>query len=163
MAGPSESASVVDRFINELWNQQQLAVADELFAPDAVTHQLRSTPGAEPSASRGPAEVKAELRDWFSGFPDIRLEVEQRVSADDVIVTRYAVRGTHRGTWLGIPATNVAIIVRMIHTVRVRDGRIVEDWLLADWHGMLEQLGLVASLGDLIAAGQREGGKNEKR
>jgi len=40
---------IVTRFINELWNERKLELADELIALHCVTHQLRS---GEPQARR---------------------------------------------------------------------------------------------------------------
>jgi hypothetical protein len=33
---------VIDGFVEELWNERRLEVADAIFAKDCVTHQLRS-------------------------------------------------------------------------------------------------------------------------
>jgi len=33
---------VINRFVEELWNERRLDVADAIFAKDCVTHQLRS-------------------------------------------------------------------------------------------------------------------------
>ena len=146
-----DAKKIAERFMDDLWNRHNLAAADELFAEDCVTHQLRSAPGPVPAAPRRPADVKRELAGWFAAFPDIALELEERVAEGDVVVSRYLMRGTHTGEWLGVPATGKPICVRMAHTIRVRDGKIVEDWLLAEWHGMLEQLGLLPSLAEALA------------
>ena len=37
-----KNKEIVRRFIEEMWNQRKLEVADELFAVDCLTHQLRS-------------------------------------------------------------------------------------------------------------------------
>jgi predicted ester cyclase len=92
------------------------------------------------------------LQSWFAAFPDIRFEIEQQIAEGDLVVTRYVMRGTHQGAWFGVPATNLPVTVRMTHTVRVVAGKIVEDWLLAEWYGMLEQLGLVPPLRELLAS-----------
>lgn len=147
------TALIVRRFREELWNGRSLDVAAEIFASDCVTHQLTSNDRPEPSDRRTPADVRAELQGWFAAFPDLTMVAEQETVCGAIAVTRYLLRGTHRATWFGIPATDRQVAVRMIHTVRVEDGRIQEDWLLADWHGMLEQLGLVPSIADLLTAG----------
>lgn len=46
--------ALVHRFSEELWNERNVALADNLFAEDCVTHQLRF--GNDPTgAPRGPA------------------------------------------------------------------------------------------------------------
>ena len=34
--------ALVRRFIDQMWNQRQLELADQIFAPDCVTYQLRA-------------------------------------------------------------------------------------------------------------------------
>lgn len=147
---------VVACFIDNVWNARDLSLIDELFTSETITHQLRSSPGDVPTAPRRPDDVRRELQTWFAAFPDIRFDIEQQVVEGDLVVTRYVMHGTHQGTWLGLPATNQAVTVRMTHTVQIASGRIVEDWLLVDWYGMLEQLGLVPSLHDLLASRSSE-------
>ena len=143
---------VADVFVDELWNRRRMELVDQLFDATTVTHQLRSAPGDIPGAPRRPEDVKQELSGWFAGFPDLRFECEQRVTQGDLVVSRYVMRGTHTGPWLGIAPTGQHVTIRMVHTIRVGDGRILEDWLLADWHGMLQQLGLLPSLTEILAA-----------
>ena len=148
--------TVVERFIEEMWNNRRLDVADELFAPDCVTHQLRSAPGPTPAAPRGPAEIKREIGEWVAAFPDLRVEVTMQAAAGDLVTTHCAFRGTHRGVWYGIPPTGRAVTVALAVTHRVRDGRIAEDWVVGEWLGALEQLGIVSPLPELLARAAAE-------
>jgi predicted ester cyclase len=71
--------AVVQRFIEELWNQRKLALADDLFAEGCVTNQLRF--GNDPAgAPRGPAAMKHHVADWLAAFPDIRFTIEQMLA-----------------------------------------------------------------------------------
>ena len=138
------------RFFEELWNGRQLHVADEIFSESTVTHQLRSAPGEPTTAPRRPADVKRELASWFESFPDIRMEIEYQRAHGDEVITQCVARGTHRGPWLGVPPTNREATVRMVLRQRVHRGRIVEDWLIADWHGFLAQLSVLPPLEELL-------------
>jgi len=152
MSSLRDPRGVVTCFVDTIWNARDLSAIDELFTNATITHQLRSDPGEIPTAPRRPDDVRHELQSWFAAFPDIRFEIEQQIAEGDFVVTRYVMRGTHQGAWLGMPATNRPVTVRMTHTVRVVAGKIVEDWLLAEWYGMLEQLGLVPPLRELLAS-----------
>ena len=138
------------RFINEVWNARKLDVADELFTESTITHQLRSAPGGEPTAPRRPDDVKRELAGWFESFPDLRVEVEYQRGYGDEVVTQCVIRGTHRGAWLGIAPTHKEVSVRMVLRQRIHRGKILEDWLLADWHGFLVQLGVLPPLEEML-------------
>ena len=147
----SDLKVIAGRFIEELWNQRDLNTADALFAETCVTNQLRS--GAEPiTAPRPPAAVKKQVNEWVAAFPDFRYTVRQMLSEGDKVMIQCVATGTHQGTWLGIPATNKTISIETMITQRIVDGKIVEDWVLADFLGLFQQLGLVAPLQELLAA-----------
>jgi predicted ester cyclase len=146
-----ECKTIARRFIAELWNERRLELADELFAPDCVTHQLRS--GAEDApAPRTPESVKQHVAAWLAAFPDLRFEIEQVIAEHDLVATRCTMRGTHTGAWLGVAPTNRAVSVRMSVTQRIAGGRIVEDWVLVESLGLFQQLGLVPPREELLPA-----------
>jgi predicted ester cyclase len=53
---------------------------------------------------------------------------------------------------MGIPPTGRRVAIEVIDIVRVVDGRVVEHWNVADNLGLLQQRGVLPSLGH--AAGQ---------
>jgi steroid delta-isomerase-like uncharacterized protein len=146
-----QNKAVVTRFIEEMWNQRKLEVADELFALDCVTHQLRT--GADAlGAPRSPETVKREAAEWLAAFPDLRFRVEQMLAADDRVVSHYTMEGTHTGAWMGVPPTGKTIRVPIVTIHRIRDRKIVEDWVLVGSLTLFQQLGLVTDTARIIAA-----------
>ena len=142
---------VAELFSKLIWNERRLELLDSLFTETTVTHQLRSAPGPVPSAPRTAEHLRAELSAWFQSFPDLVLSVEQRTVDGELVTSRYRLEGTHTGAWMNVAPTGNRVVIRMVHTQRIRDGRVVEDWLLADWHGFLHQIGLLPSLDEIIA------------
>ncbi|MCG6902540.1 MAG: ester cyclase [Rhodobacter sp.] len=53
---------------------------------------------------------------------------------------------THRGAYLGVPATNRALTLRVMDFYRVTQGQIIENWVCLDYVDLLAQMGV-----DLIA------------
>ena len=53
-----------------------------------------------------PAAVAAQFAPLFSAFPDWNWEMRHLVVDRDYIAVRFAVTGTHRGTFQGIEATS---------------------------------------------------------
>ena len=144
--------TVVLRFIEGLWNQRILELADELFDEHCITHQLRV--GNDPKgAPRGPEEMKHHVKDWLASFPDIHFTIEQMLAEGDRVMTQCYALGTHTAAWLGIPATGKAIKIQMSVVHRIARGRIVEDWVLVDSLGIFQQLGLVKESEELLAEG----------
>jgi steroid delta-isomerase-like uncharacterized protein len=146
---PEENAVIFRRMWEELFNQRNLAVADELFAPEFVNHvrlvQVRETP--PPPFPPGPAHMKQLVTTLTTAFPDSHFTVEDVIAAGDKVVGRITWSGTHRGDFLGIPPTGKAFTVSHIQIYRFAGGKMVEHWAVRDDLGMLRQLGLVPPLG----------------
>ncbi len=140
---------LISRFVEELWNERQLEVADAIFAKDCVTHQLRSGWPVD-AVPRGPEAIKEHVASWIASFPDLRFSIEQMMSEGDRVVMQLLVEGTHQGPWLGIPASGKKLQIRMFTVHRVVQGKIVEDWVLVDSLGVFQQLGVVANTADLV-------------
>ena len=148
---------VINRFVEELWNERRLEVADAIFANDCVTHQLRSGVPAE-AVPRGPQAIKEHVAGWIASFPDLRFSVEQILSEGDRVVMQLLMEGTHQGAWLGIPASGKRMQVRMFTVHRFVQGKIVEDWVLVESLGVFQQLGVLPNTADLVGSFLRQQG-----
>jgi predicted ester cyclase len=65
------------------------------------------------------------------------------LAAEDKVITRYVVRGTHRGEYMGAQPTGEEIAITGINIVRLEDGKVVESWGNSDQLGWLRQIGVV--------------------
>ena len=146
---------LIKRFVEELWNERRLDVADAIFAKDCVTHQLRSGVPAD-AVPRGPQAIKEHVAGWIASFPDLHFSVEQMVSEGDRVVMQLLMEGTHQGSWLGIPASGKSLQVRMFTIHRVVQGKIVEDWVLVESLGVFQQLGVVPDTAELVGSFLRQ-------
>jgi steroid delta-isomerase-like uncharacterized protein len=148
---------VIDGFVEELWNERRLEVADAIFAKDCVTHQLRSG-GPVDAVPRGPQAIKEHVAGWIASFPDLRFSIEEMLSEGDRVVMQLLMEGTHQGAWLGIPASGKKMQIRMFTVHRVVEGKIVQDWVLVESLGVFQQLGVVPSTADLVGNFLRQQG-----
>lgn len=80
-----------------------------------------------------------------SAFPDKRYTIHDMVAEGDKVVARWALEATHKGDYMGIPATNKQIALTGIYIIRLEDGKQVEWWLEADFLGLMQQLGVIPS------------------
>ena len=128
--------SAIETWINEAINGGNLAVVDELAHPDYVYR----SPAEE---LRGAEAVKGLFAAYRAGFPDFHVHVDQRVADGDRIIQAFTLTGTHRGEFMGIPATGKEIEVHGFVMSRFADGKIVEEWEVIDQLTFLEQLGVV--------------------
>jgi predicted ester cyclase len=79
----------------------------------------------------------------LAAFPDLQVHVEDLVAEGEKLVTRYSVRGTHKGDLMGIPATGKEISITGTAIDRFENGLSVEHWEIIDQLGLMQQLGVI--------------------
>ena len=135
-----ENKAVVRREMEEVFNHTgNLDAADEIYAPDYVSH--------EPTTGeiRGVEAAKQYAARYRQAFPDVELTIEDQIAEGDKVVTRFRARGTHQGETEAFgPPTGNRVEVTGIVIERFADGKIVEDWTNFDALGLIQQLGLVS-------------------
>jgi len=80
-------------------------------------------------------------------FPDLEYTQEDLIAEGDRVVERWTARGTHKGALFGIPPTGKQITSTGILIHRIVDGKIVAFVEVADGLGLMQQLGVVPSMG----------------
>ena len=73
-------------------------------------------------------------------FPDLQAHIQDIVAAEDKVAVRLRFRGTHRGEFLGIPATGRTIEYVSHEFYRIADGLLAEEWICSDMATLLRQL-----------------------
>jgi steroid delta-isomerase-like uncharacterized protein len=132
---PDELKARARRLPEELLTQGDLAVADELLAPDCLHHAPAPlAPGGE-----GLKRWVAALR---RAFPDLCAILEDEIAEGDTVVQRLTLSGTHVGTFLGVPPTGRRASWQVVAILHLNpDGKITEQRILADHLGVLQQIG----------------------
>ena len=146
---PSQAQTTIDqnkaiarRWSEELWSRGNLAVADEIIAPDYERHD----PG-DPFPAKGPDDVKRIVTMLRSMLPDFHIQVETIIAEGDFVVSRYTATATDTAGYMGMPATGKKIRTQAIQIFRFANGKIVERWAARDDLGTLKQLGHLPSIG----------------
>ena len=110
---------------------------EEFYPPDLVWH-------APNQDIRGYEEARQFVSTFFDAFPDINITLEDVIAEGDQAVTRYTIRGTHRGETEEFgPPTGRQMEVEGITIHRIEGGKIVEEWERYDNLSVMQQLGLV--------------------
>jgi steroid delta-isomerase-like uncharacterized protein len=132
---PEENAALVVRYWSDVWTAGGDAAVPELLAPDEVHHWGigGDTTGVAPFTER--------LRLFLAAFPDIAFTVDQIVSQDDLVASRWTATGTHRAEWQGIAPTEREVTWSGINIFRFACGKIAESWGEADHISLRQQLG----------------------
>ena len=79
-------------------------------------------------------------RNILTPFADWRATVEDIVEGQDTVVVRQNVEATHVADFLGIPATGRRVSWAVVTMVKVKDGRVIENYTMLDLWGIHRQL-----------------------
>jgi steroid delta-isomerase-like uncharacterized protein len=137
----AENKVIMSRFV-EFINTGSEKLAEELISPDAIFH----VPG-RPEPLRGPAGYLAVIGMMRGGFPDIQWTLEEMIAEDDRVAARFTMRGTHQGSFFGVPPTGRTIAVQAMNFYRLSGGQFIEERGQPDLLGLLQQIGAVPSPG----------------
>ena len=126
----------------EKWASGDLAAIAEDFAIETRNH----------GEAVGRAGVETVIEDIWRTFPDWRGEIIEIIAAEDSVVVRLNVSGTHRGVGrfpvngemlVGVEPTGRRFEAQHIHWYKLRDGKVVDHYANRDDLGMMQQLGLL--------------------
>jgi steroid delta-isomerase-like uncharacterized protein len=124
--------------MEEVFNRGNFDIADGLVADDFYNHEAPGSPG--------PQGFKASAVWLREAFPDYHAELHELVVDGDLVAARLTVSGTHRGPFMGVPATGRSFSVQHMHMYRVKEGKVAEHWACRDDLGQLSQLGPLPDL-----------------
>jgi steroid delta-isomerase-like uncharacterized protein len=109
--------------IERVWGAGEVALVDELYAPDVVDHM--PLPGQAP----GRESLKQVVQAFRRALPDLRMTLHGVLAKDGMAVDWWTLEGTHLGPLPGRPATGARVRFSGIDMVRAGpDGRITDLW-----------------------------------
>jgi serine phosphatase RsbU (regulator of sigma subunit) len=119
----AENKATFRRYIQEVWNQTNLELADEIF-DRYLSHQPDG-----PTLQRGPEDVKHFVSEFRSAFPDFRISIDDQIAEGDKVMVHATIRGTHQREFRGMAPTGKHIEERGFSVFRFsEEGKVVESW-----------------------------------
>ncbi|MCK5691577.1 MAG: ester cyclase [Bacteroidales bacterium] len=128
----------IQAFNEDFWNKQNLAAFEKYFTADFISHY--------PEGDLNSEQVKGLCQAYFSAFPDLHITTNDLIAEGDKVTKVWTAHCTHKGDFMGIPATGKRIVVTGIEVFRIADGKIAENWVSMDNLGMMQQLGVIPPL-----------------
>ena len=132
-----ENGALVRRFVQEIFNQGNLEVAEEILAPDYLHHD--PTTNEFGSGIEGFKQMISIYRQAF----DLQIVLEDQITAGEKVVDRWTGHGIHQGEFMGMAPTGKRITATGISIHRIADGKIAETWNNYDALSIFQQLGIV--------------------
>ena len=138
-----ENKAIIRRY-TEACNKQNLALLDELVAPDYIHSTLQL---------RGREEYKQFETMLWKAFPDLHETNEDIIAEGDKVCYRIKLTGTHIGELRGFPhpsgkkmtlaPTGKKFAITGVSIKRIVNGKIVESWAVYDLLDIYKQLGVI--------------------
>ena len=130
-----EMKAIAERTL-EIWNEGNLDLIGELYAPELVRHECDL-----PEDVVGFDAFK-NLVTWIrTQFPDFYMMVDEMIVKGDRMVMRWTMTGTNTGSLGDLPPTGKNMRVSGISIARLVNGKIAEVWDFYNQLDMLQQLG----------------------
>ncbi|MGI9325166.1 MAG: ester cyclase [Pseudomonadales bacterium] len=120
-----------------VWTEGDMSRVAEFYSEDFHASYPRTDWG------KGVQGVTALAKSIRASFPDYREQIDELIVADDLVIVRLTIRGTHNGPLPGLAATGKTVEFNDVTICRVRDGKIVEQRGLSDHFALYQQLGLI--------------------
>lgn len=134
-ASTADNKAIIRRYFREVVNERNLDAIDQLVALSAE-NQCGGT------SFRGPSAWRASTQQVATSFPDMQVTIEGMVAEGNLVAVRWTGRGTHRGEFMGIPATGKAVPMSNLDLFRVENGQITAAWSFPDMMPVMRALGV---------------------
>ena len=129
-----EKNKAIVRRYTEACNKKNLALFDELVAPDYF-HSAFQLRGRE-------AHKQFETM-IYNAFPDWHETIEDIIAEGDKVWYRIKITATHTGEYRGLAPTGKKFTMTGVSIKRIVDGKIAESWGVYDNLDFLKQLGAI--------------------
>lgn len=127
------------KFYDKVWdvviNKGNVNFLDTAYAADVVLHTVPEIKGKD--------SAKAYYANYVTGFSNREFIVKEILGKGNKVVKYWQFKGTHTGTFFGIPATGKTIDVIGCTIATVVNGKITEEQDFFDNYAFLQQIGLI--------------------
>ncbi|HET7003218.1 MAG TPA: ester cyclase [Puia sp.] len=118
------------KWFQEVWNEGREDLIDDLMSQKSIIH------GIAEGQSKGAEGFKFFYRNFKAQFRDIRVDIQEALSQDNLECALTNVTATHKETGTKVSFSGLCM-------VRFEEGKIAEAWNHYDFLSMHQQLGRV--------------------
>lgn len=135
---PEMNKQIVQRFVEECWNQGNLNRLSDFLADQVQFHDP-----VFPNLNPGIQNIRTHIELSRKAFPDLRFTIDDTIAERNEVVLHWKAQGTHKGPFLGMQPTNRRCTLDGTSIYRLENSKIVEEY--ANWNlaTMMQQLGVV--------------------
>jgi predicted ester cyclase len=126
------------RRMYEALNAQDLDAHDKYWTKDMIWH---GPPGFGDIHGLDGFKYQV-LKPFYAAFPDYYAKNDIELADGDWVAATGYLTGTHRGEWMGLPATGRPMRMRFSDFWLVRNGLLSENFVMVDTVDVMKQLGV---------------------
>jgi steroid delta-isomerase-like uncharacterized protein len=119
-----------------IWNDGNVDLVDELYAPDFVWHVVDIDEDVV-----GVDAFKELVTGFRTAFPDFHVTFDEVFVAGDRTVIQWTMTGTNTGPLQDLPPTGQPVRLRGVAISRSADGKTTEVWQYYNQLSMFRQMG----------------------
>jgi steroid delta-isomerase-like uncharacterized protein len=127
----TDNKTIYLRLLNEYFAGGNEAVLDATYAENHVNHFV---------GVNGAQAWKQFMIPFQAAFPDLHFTMHFQMAERDKVLNCWTAHATHRGDFMGIPATGKQVAYNGLSVGRLEGGKVVEEWTLLDMFGLMQQL-----------------------
>jgi predicted ester cyclase len=120
------------RYLTEVLIERKLAVIKEIAAEDMWDH-TQPKPGRE--------GLERHAGGFLAAIPDVQIVIDHIIADEDKVVGVWIWRGTPVVQFFGVPPTGREVECRVASVFKLRDGLLVDYWVIADGLATVRQMG----------------------
>jgi len=125
---------------------QFINTADENLAQQLISPAAKFHVPFQADPLQGPKGYLTIIGMMRSSFPDIQWSIEEMITENDRVAVRFTMKGTHKGIFFGVPATEKPIAVTAVNFYRLFNNQIIEEVGQPDLLALLTQIGAVPAM-----------------
>jgi steroid delta-isomerase-like uncharacterized protein len=123
------------------WNAHDVPGVLAYYDDEIAWHNI-----ATDEVFRGKEAVRGYLTRLLAAFPDLQFAVLHKIARGNNVAEQWVIRGTHRGTFMGIPPTGRPVHIPGMSMLEMRGGKFLSDHFYFDSGTVMRQLGLLPPL-----------------
>jgi steroid delta-isomerase-like uncharacterized protein len=140
----TETRLLDERFLLDLvaaWNSHDVEQVAVFYTPE-----YEGVDVGQAAPHHGVDGLRHNFRHILSAFPDARFEVQQMLIQGANAALVWVARGTHQGSFWGIPPTQRQVAVRGVTLLKVERAKVRHAQYIWDVAGLLRAIGLLPKL-----------------
>ncbi|HSW58096.1 MAG TPA: ester cyclase, partial [Dehalococcoidales bacterium] len=124
MTSLAHNKKVVETLFKTVFQDHDFSRLDEIMLDNYIQHNEDCAQGKE--------GFKQFFIQMFKAMPDFRYTNKKIVAEGDIVMAYSTTTATHKGEWLGNPATGNKLKFDVVDIFRIEDGKIAEHWDVAE-------------------------------